>query len=42
VLARFVYAAQWSPAGREIAVVKRFGRRTIRLATIPVRGGRLA
>jgi dipeptidyl aminopeptidase/acylaminoacyl peptidase len=40
VLARFVYAAQWSPAGREIAVVKRFGRSTIRLATIPVRGGR--
>ena len=39
LLAHFVYGAQWSPAGGEIAVIKRFGKRTVRLATVPVRGG---
>jgi Tol biopolymer transport system component len=39
LLAHFVYGVQWSPAGGEIAVIKRFGKRTIRLATVPVRGG---
>jgi Tol biopolymer transport system component len=39
LLAHFVYGVQWSPAGGEIAVIKRFGRSTVRLATVPVRGG---
>lgn len=39
LLAHFVFGVQWSPAGGEIAVVKRFGRSTVRLATVPVRGG---
>jgi dipeptidyl aminopeptidase/acylaminoacyl peptidase len=39
VLTRNAYSAQWSPEGREIAVIKRFGRNRIRLARIPVRGG---
>ena len=39
LLAHFVYGVQWSPAGGEIAVIKRFGRNTVRLATVPVRGG---
>ncbi len=39
LLAHFVYGVQWSPAGGEIAVIKRFGKKTVRLATVPVRGG---
>ena len=39
LLAHFVYGVQWSPAGKEIAISKRFGARTIRVATVPVRGG---
>ena len=39
LLAHFVFGVQWSPAGGEIAVIKRFGRSTVRLATVPARGG---
>jgi len=39
LLARNVYGVQWSPVGGEIAVIKLFGKRTVLLAAVPVRGG---